>query len=701
MKTKLLSLVIFLLATGGSLFGQGIQNVKGTYGCGTPASSNVIGDIGSRYMDICASPAAEWIIGSINPNGGGNGVPTATWNQPSNPTPLVTSNPGTCTTGQTFFNTTTGQFLLCVATNTISTAAGGWATVVDAKQFGVKANGQRVCDATTTNTSNIVTIGSADPSFLTTAKVGQIVYVTSVSCGIIGGTAASTVIAQTTIQSIDSATQIHTVASATSSCVAACIMIWGDDDTTALQAAYTASTQTTTCQMLLLPQGIMLVQSAIVNAPTTCQSLDTATASGQGAGGVRGIGMYQTWIAPTPNFNTSSCFGANINSCFFGNSGAGAYFSDFGIYGAGLPGTSWTTGSNILFGGNGSMFQNINLINWGGPGGVTVTGISWPSLGAGIMQNVQSFGFGVNGLTMSSAGCGAAEAPLMATQIDPALTAVNITSSGCFNIRDSLFGASQSWQGLTFTSTGATVNSNGNNWYTNGASTLIPMNVVANNTFISKRDQMVGGTATKTTIQAAGTVSLEDDVVTNASGVAITVPSGGILYLRGNNTISGSGAGGCITVASGGTVYALGQFKCSSGTISNSGTWSGPFALQGSCSGTVTATSTLGLFGLGELTGQACTSTTIDVGQVMTLAGTLAGISVTAGTGGVNASSGVFTVRKNGATTTITCTVGTGTTCSDFAHATAFAQGDIISVQFTTQAADTLANLKATVVQSY
>ncbi|HEV2990830.1 MAG TPA: hypothetical protein VG759_20495 [Candidatus Angelobacter sp.] len=119
--------------------------------------------------------------------------------------------------------------------------------------------------------------------------------------------------------------------------------------------------------------------------------------------------------------------------------------------------------------------------------------------------------------------------------------------------------------------------------------------------------------------------------------------------------------------------------------------------LQGTCTGTATASSTLGLYQLGELAATTCTSTTVNIGQVMNRAGTLLNLQVTAGTGGVNASSGVFTVLKNGSAATLTCTAGTATSCSDVTHTAAFAVGDVISIQFTTQAAETLAGIKASV----
>ncbi|HEV2964938.1 MAG TPA: hypothetical protein VG649_24145 [Candidatus Angelobacter sp.] len=133
------------------------------------------------------------------------------------------------------------------------------------------------------------------------------------------------------------------------------------------------------------------------------------------------------------------------------------------------------------------------------------------------------------------------------------------------------------------------------------------------------------------------------------------------------------------------------------GSFGNMG-FSPALTLQGACTGTATASSTLGLYALGELAATTCTSTTLNIGQVMNRAGTLLNLQVTAGTGGVNASSGVFTVLKNGSATTLTCTTGTATSCSDITHTAAFAIGDVISIQFTTQAAETLAAIRASVV---
>ena len=50
----------------------------------------------------------------------------------------------------------------------------------------------------------------------------------------------------------------------------------------------------------------------------------------------------------------------------------------------------------------------------------------------------------------------------------------------------------------------------------------------------------------------------------------------------------------------------------------------------------------------------------------------------------LGAGSIVFTVRKNGASTPVTCTItGTATSCADPTHAVGFATGDLISVEMT------------------
>jgi hypothetical protein len=119
--------------------------------------------------------------------------------------------------------------------------------------------------------------------------------------------------------------------------------------------------------------------------------------------------------------------------------------------------------------------------------------------------------------------------------------------------------------------------------------------------------------------------------------------------------------------------------------------------LAGSCTGTATSSATLGLFGMGNFGTTACTSTTVTLGPTVR-AGTLRNLTVTAGTHGVSANSGVVTVLDNGSPTALTCTLGTSTACSDSTHTASTNVGDVITIEFTTQASETLAGVRASVI---
>lgn len=137
------------------------------------------------------------------------------------------------------------------------------------------------------------------------------------------------------------------------------------------------------------------------------------------------------------------------------------------------------------------------------------------------------------------------------------------------------------------------------------------------------------------------------------------------------------------------------------GPVNFQGTYSNMTALNvfGACTGVVTASSTLGLYGTGpNVTATTCTSTTVGTGILMNKNATVYELLATSTVAGVNASSGAVTVLKNGAAQTMTCTMGTGTACQDGTHTFTVVPGDLVSIRFTSQAADTLAGVKATLV---
>lgn len=114
------------------------------------------------------------------------------------------------------------------------------------------------------------------------------------------------------------------------------------------------------------------------------------------------------------------------------------------------------------------------------------------------------------------------------------------------------------------------------------------------------------------------------------------------------------------------------------------------------CNGVATASATLGLPGFGEITTVGCSGVYAGTQEhVMTSAGTATKLYVKCGTGGTNASSGVFTVMKNNAAQTITATIGTATSINDTAHSFSWVAGDSTGIRWTTQVGETLANCSA------
>jgi hypothetical protein len=76
---------------------------------------------------------------------------------------------------------------------------------------------------------------------------------------------------------------------------------------------------------------------------------------------------------------------------------------------------------------------------------------------------------------------------------------------------------------------------------------------------------------------------------------------------------------------------------------------------------------------------------------------TMRNLFVKASANGAVAGSGVVKVYRNGSAGAITCTLGTGSTCSDTTDTGSYAAGDSYKVTVTTgQASDTTANLRVT-----
>lgn len=120
--------------------------------------------------------------------------------------------------------------------------------------------------------------------------------------------------------------------------------------------------------------------------------------------------------------------------------------------------------------------------------------------------------------------------------------------------------------------------------------------------------------------------------------------------------------------------------------------------VQGTCTGTVNSSVTNSLYGTGpNVTATTCAGQTSTIGtgfpvQYPTTLSTLACTS-TATTVSV-----ACKVMVNGAASTITCTMTATTSCFDFAHTVSLNKGDLVSLEIVTGAAETGANIKASVM---
>jgi hypothetical protein len=231
------------------------------------------------------------------------------------------------------------------------------------------------------------------------------------------------------------------------------------------------------------------------------------------------------------------------------------------------------------------------------------------------------------------------------------------------------------------------------------SSAATPINVVGGDLAIYGL-QIFGGGATNAYIQVDGTskVTVNSSSFNCGGDVCEKVLAGGELH---NQDVNFSGSTGVIINNAGTVISGGGNRGYSAGTITNTGNWivQNGNQTRGSCTGVVGAGGgTFGLYGTGaNVVLTTCTSALVGTGNIAP-AGTLQHLFVTATAAGNNAgTSGVFTVLVNGAASTITCTVGTGTSCSDTTHAVTLSAGNLVSLQFSSPAGDTLAGLNSSV----
>lgn len=651
-------LFLFLLCTG-LASAQGAQNVKGTYGSGPPQSTNCPGDIGTHYVDTSSS-----LVYAITAISAGPSSTTCTWSQIGS-------------SGLSF-----------------TQATGSVNPVTFGAKFDGKACFGNVDTITVTSGSNQVTCNRG--LFTSTAADGGKQFTASNGCcGVSAnfqGVALFPQVAMHICKSTDSGSggvgivnsttanickdSDGTAANASSNCSGAtCIIAFATNDDTAITAAEAAWQTAGKCGSMNLPAGITAVLKGHFNNPgTSCLGMEpqadyTAEVDGEGIG-TTVIGLFSGF-----DFSTASCpiFGTTSKpTCFFGYLEASV--QNLQLNGFGLGNTAAPAATNLMGPGLGSQLSQVGCMAFGGSD-ANLIGFSFNGLGVRVWGPAID-GCGKVGGSVDS-GIAKAYYCFFGDNLGAALRILNAADFTDF--------------GCDYGSQGGTIILDQGGRYHGIGSNLFSCGTVANATGM----YMGNALSTGVTILDGG----RWNCTSATSNGSFQNVAGQKLILTGGTIIGGTSAG--IRVDAG-TVHLARDTNIASGLITGTASRiiiADGHSIKGTCTGVGTASQTLGLYGTGpNVTLTTCTSTTIGSGIPISGAATALSLTVSATAGGVNASSGVVTVLKNGGATTITCTIGTGTSCVDTTHSVAFADGDLISIQFTTQAADTLAGVKAQII---
>lgn len=498
---------------------------------------------------------------------------------------LVTSNPPTCSVGQIFFNTTSGQLLLCVATNTITTASGASATLSDVMLQGARFDTKMVYDATfAVGTGNITTTAN-DPVFVASdAGSTKIMFGTNASGN--GGPArlgTTVVVPQGSITTFNSAHSIVVSTNSTANCTAACTFIWGHDDTAPIQAAASAAV-TAGCIPVLFGAGAALIQASI-NAGVPANTCGVGVQSNRSGQVFVGWGVGATYIIPTPNYNTAN----GVFTAF-------SYLANFTIYGGDNNAAAGTF--TIAGGGINSVVENFNIIGWGANS--SLTGLSL----AGTVSNMINSQVDGGGSTACAFGAG---------------DYIFLTNVYCGDVT------------VTALSIGGRVQSSGGSYTGVGGGAPVVL-VSPGGVWMSEGERLTNGGAGggNSIVRVGGTAFLSKMTVTQAGSATningLRVVSGGKLTVRDSSSTGTTNVTGFV-IDSGG--IGIAENTTFSGTVASVGN-SGTYFDQG---GNTYSTATSGItptcaMTTGGGTGPACTliaGSTNEKGTVRMTPGTTPG----------------------------------------------------------------------------
>lgn len=537
-------------------------------------------------------------------------------------------------------------------------------------KYGLKADVKVAVAATWSNSSSQITTGSTDPVFLST-DVGKQIWGTT-NCSTTNGEQNCNTLAipQGTITSVLSAHVVNISTTTTAANQAPTgggftgWVLWHSDDTAAVSAAVAdwIAASSTANSTLVLP----------------CSMFATNTGFTRVSGFKLGFNVHvigcpgSTVVVSPPSFNYAGC----PSGCFFYDAGVNAqtgistdqspysfdYIRDFTIWGGGNPGLSGITAPAVYC--NTCFMDDVAIVAWNWKANNTLNTIPAVIMNGGQWKNCYiwtagNYGMRVLGLSPNQ----------LTTNLMLGGYVTEITGRGVFVVGPGTWFTTQNVQ---FSSSGGS-----------DAGAAFVMND-ASGIWSSYGD--FGGEMHVD----AGIANVHGSRDNFLGSFGWFVAAGATLSIT-NSQVSSMNISGTWRDEGGN----FGQYLASANNaIVSTGNYIAPRAVTGACTGTVPASSTIGLYGTGaNITTTACAAT-VGNGVVMDHAGTAYALIVSATTGGVNASSGAVSILKNGVSQTTTCTLGTTTFCADLAHSFNYAKGDIITVQLTTQAADTLAGPK-------
>lgn len=493
-------------------------------------------------------------------------------------------------------------------------------------------------------------------------------------------------------------------------------VIWGTPDDAGAALVDAAAQVAPTCpRILFAAASYLFTVPHFTVSPTTCTGLGVDYPNGANFGNVvyaagyelegRGVGPT-TWYLP-PGF-------PETGSCSNGKSGLGCFvivtegrWTGIHITGGGNRLSSGMTNNQILVEMDGpASLDYVTLTNFGGAlsvGGTRCVGAyGWAQIqqinisgcgGDQLATNTSSSVTVIRGWFENTGGTGAVQnhainAGILTdyfTQTPTTFTKYNFICYDCTVSREGTVGSAGS----------NLVNDNGLaiKWYRGGIS-------------------MVGGPGGQTTqgflCASAGCVfDLEDtfaDMSVGNLGVTsgINCTSSCTTYLK-NSVVKGTATGVGYADVAGSTLFDLGG-----------NTLNGPgpntfhtliadgHSVKAVCTGTATASSTLALISTGtSLTGTAittaCTGATLDKGIAVSGARTLENLTCTSSATTVSVACTVMTSHNGGAfaSSGVTCTMTAATSCVDGTHSLVLADGDLVTIQIVTGAAETGANIKA------